>query len=94
MAINFSLLLLTRQLLLLSFTSLSLARTIEATTPFKVTRKDEGDHFTWYGEQVDCAKFSNNTASYEHNSCQCQALTTFSTDSNTCQLFNDQGKHI
>jgi len=76
----------TRLLLFLSFTSLNLG-TIEAS--FKVTRKDEGDHFTWYGKQVDCEKFTDNTAYYEHNGCQCQTLKTFSTDSNTCQLFNE-----
>ena len=79
-------------LLLLSFATL-------VSTTFYVTRKDEADYFSWETDskaEIECDRFSNNTASDDPTASGCKCLNgrTFSTESSTCESFQDYGMYL
>ena len=74
-------------LLLLSFVTL-------VSTKFSVTRKDDADYFTWEGNEIECDRLTNSTAFGRTPSlCTCLNGRTFSTESRTCESFQDHGTY-
>jgi len=73
---------------LLTFSSLV------AASQFIVDRREGRDIFVWSGVRISCTKFSQSTAtSNGSNGCVCNDKLTFSTESNQCQSYRNQGMY-
>ena len=69
------------------------------TAPFSVTRREKGDRFVWSGSgrTINCAIFTRGTAWYHDDACECNTDLldnpgTFSTQSNKCEYYVDEGE--
>ena len=65
---------------------------------FAVNRNEKGDMFFWYDTDIDCGRFSSNTAYQPFSSnaslCHCDSKLTFSTEDNKCRSYRNQSKAI
>ena len=75
-------------LLLLICTSLVSAQ-------FNVTRGEKGDTFVWVGSRIDCGTFTGGTATwYGNDACECNSAWTFSTQTNECVSYANDGEEL
>ena len=70
-----------------------LVSTSWVTAQFNVTRREKADTFLWSHSSIDCGSFTDHTATwYGVDACECNTGWTFSTETNKCISYVNEGE--